>query len=99
MTRIERLRSLKGWTQPRMAAYLGVRQATVSRLESGQPESGPVARLLDLLESEPAISEPAAPCAAEPNSGAVPEGAAALPAPAAATSRPVGAGLCAEACA
>lgn len=45
------------------------------------------------------LSDPPAPCAAEPNSGAVPEVAAALPAPAAATSRLVGAGLCAEACA
>lgn len=49
-----------------MAEYLGVRQATVSRLESGQPESGPVMRLLDLLEAEPASPEPAAPRAAEP---------------------------------
>lgn len=38
------------WTQPRMADYLGVRQATVSRLENGQAESGPISRLLDQLE-------------------------------------------------
>lgn len=58
MTRIERLRLALNWNQPRMAAYLGVRQATVSRLESGQPESGPVSRLLDLLETETPASPP-----------------------------------------
>jgi transcriptional regulator with XRE-family HTH domain len=50
MTRIERLRNAMNWTQPRMAEYLGVRQATVSRLENGQAESGPISRLLDQLE-------------------------------------------------
>lgn len=52
MTRTERLRLAKGWTQPQLADYLGVRQATVSRLEHGQDESGPVSRLLDLLAAE-----------------------------------------------
>ena len=51
MTRIERLRNAMNWTQPRMAEYLGVRQATVSRLENGQAESGPISRLLDQLEA------------------------------------------------
>ena len=64
MTRTERLRIAKGWTQPRMAEYLGVRQATVSRLESGQDESGPVSRLLDLLEVELSDAVPSAPCEA-----------------------------------
>lgn len=69
MTRIERLRIELGWTQPQMAEYLGVRQATVSRLENGQAESGPVRRLLDQLEPgrslPPASTVPAeaAPCA------------------------------------
>jgi transcriptional regulator with XRE-family HTH domain len=53
MTRIERLRSLKGWTQPEMAAFLGLHQSQVSRMETGkQDESGPVSRLLDQLETE-----------------------------------------------
>jgi hypothetical protein len=42
----------------------------------------------------PSVSGSAAPCAAEPNSGAAPEGAAALPAAADPVSRPAGAGLC-----
>lgn len=52
MTRTERLRLAKGWAQPQLADYLGVTQATVSRLENGQDESGPVSRLLDLLAAE-----------------------------------------------
>lgn len=52
MTRTERLRLAKGWAQPQLAEYLGVTQATVSRLENGQDESGPVSRLLDLLEGQ-----------------------------------------------
>lgn len=43
-----------------MAEYLGVRQATVSRLENGQEESGPVSRLLDLLEEGLTASAPLA---------------------------------------
>jgi transcriptional regulator with XRE-family HTH domain len=60
MTRTERLRAARAWTQPQMAAYLGVGQATVSRLESGQAESGPVKRLLDLLEHDipPSVPRP-----------------------------------------
>lgn len=61
MTRTERLRLAKGWAQPQLADYLGVTQATVSRLENGQDESGPVSRLLDLLAAE--ISPAPAPAA------------------------------------
>jgi len=61
MTRTERLRLAKGWSQLRLAEYLGVKQATVSRLENGQEESGPVSRLLDLLEAELAASPPSEP--------------------------------------
>ena len=51
MSRTKRLRESKGWSQPQMAERLGVAQSTVSRLETGElGESGPVARLLDLLE-------------------------------------------------
>lgn len=60
MTRTERLRLAKTWTQPQLADYLGVRQATVSRLENGQDESGPVSRLLDLLEAELLVASSAA---------------------------------------
>lgn len=68
MTRIERLRIAKNWSQPAMATYLGCSQATVSRLENGQRESGAVSRLLDRLEQdiaagrivpEPSVSIPA----------------------------------------
>ena len=60
MTRTERLRLAKGWTQPQLAEFLGVRQATISRLENGQAESGPVSRLLDLLETQISLPLPAA---------------------------------------
>lgn len=42
---IERL----GWSQPQMADYLGLRQASVSRMVNGQVETGPVVKLLDSL--------------------------------------------------
>lgn len=35
-----------------MAEFLGVKQATVSRLVNGQSETGPVSRLLDALAAE-----------------------------------------------
>jgi transcriptional regulator with XRE-family HTH domain len=51
MSRTKRLRESKGWSQPQMAERLGVAQSTVSRLETGElGDSGPVAKLLDLLE-------------------------------------------------
>lgn len=67
MTRTERLRLAKGWAQPQLAEYLGVTQATVSRLENGQDESGPVSRLLDLLAAE--ITSAAAPATDSEPSG------------------------------
>lgn len=36
--------------QPALAAWLGVAQPTVSRLVTGQPESGPISRMLDHLD-------------------------------------------------
>jgi len=45
-----------------MAAYLGLHRSNVSRLEAGeQNESGPVARLLDQLETETVAVTPDAP--------------------------------------
>ncbi len=38
-------------SQPEMARWLRTTQPTVSRMASGQPEPGPVSRLLDHLES------------------------------------------------
>lgn len=52
-----------------MAAYLGVSQPTVTRLEGGQAEPGPISRLLDLLEADLANSKPPAPA---PSTGAPP---------------------------
>lgn len=51
MARIEDIRIKLGWTQPQMADYLGQSQANVSRMKTGQKESGSVRRLLDLLEA------------------------------------------------
>ena len=53
MSRMKVLRVRKGWNQPTMAAFLGVHQSQVSRIETGKlRESGPVSRLLDRLEAE-----------------------------------------------
>lgn len=51
MTRTERIRTALGETQSQFAARLGVNQSTVDRLEGGARESGPVAKLLDLIEA------------------------------------------------
>lgn len=62
MTRTERLLAAKGWSQPEMAAYLGLSQSQVSRLVTGvSGETGAVAKLLDLLEAEIEPSSPASP--------------------------------------
>ncbi|WP_245449607.1 hypothetical protein [Rhizobium leguminosarum] len=37
-----------------MAEYLGVDRSSISRMENGQPVSGPVERLLSMLEKEAA---------------------------------------------
>lgn len=49
MTRTEGIRTALSWPQWKLAEHLGVSQPTVVRLEAGQSESGPIARLLDLL--------------------------------------------------
>lgn len=70
MTRIETLRHRLAWSQPKLSTYLGCSQSTVSRLENGQPEPGPIAKLLDLLEAEaPPSSEPASGVEASPVEG------------------------------
>jgi transcriptional regulator with XRE-family HTH domain len=52
MSRIKSLRVALGWTQTRMAEHLGLDQSSISAMERGQRESGPVSKLLDLLEQE-----------------------------------------------
>jgi transcriptional regulator with XRE-family HTH domain len=51
-TRAEQIRLAIGWQQWKLAEWLGVGQATVARIEGGQPESGPIVRLLDQLARE-----------------------------------------------
>ncbi|WP_283196581.1 DNA-binding transcriptional regulator [Rhizobium sp. BT04] len=52
---IRSLRKRLNWTQDRLAEYLGVDRSSISRMENGQPVSGPVERLLSmLLEKEAA---------------------------------------------
>jgi DNA-binding XRE family transcriptional regulator len=52
MKRIHKIRCDLGWSQARMAAFLGNDQATVWRIEKGViEESGPVSRLLSALAS------------------------------------------------
>lgn len=52
MTRSRTLRAALGWSQARLADYLGLTQSAVSDFEVRQSESGPVSRLLDLLARE-----------------------------------------------
>lgn len=55
---VRALRTARGWTQDQMADYLGVDRSTVSRLENGAEQSGPVRRLLALLNQQlPAAGE------------------------------------------
>ncbi|WP_368046090.1 helix-turn-helix domain-containing protein [Rhizobium sp. CBN3] len=51
---IRSLREKLGWTQDRLADYLGVDRSSVSRMENGQSPSGPVERLLSVLKKEAA---------------------------------------------
>jgi DNA-binding transcriptional regulator YiaG len=46
---IKALRERIGWTQEQVARYLGVDRSMISRMENGQPMSGPVARLISML--------------------------------------------------
>lgn len=47
--RIKELRRLRGWSQYDLADEVGVRQPTISRLESGEEPSTPVRKLLVML--------------------------------------------------
>jgi len=46
---VKALRERIGWKQGRLARYLGVDRSSVSRMENGQPVSGPALRLLEML--------------------------------------------------
>lgn len=53
---IRQMREDREWSQERLAEYLGVKQATVSRLEKGRwVPSGPVLKLLHQLEGQPTV--------------------------------------------
>lgn len=58
------IRERLGWSQTKMATWLGVHQSTISRLEADAPRSGPIRRLLEELEKT------LPPCAAGSDSGA-----------------------------
>ena len=51
---LKSLRTRLGMSQQALADYLGVNQATVSRLEQGQRPSGPVLKLIEQLEEKAA---------------------------------------------
>ena len=51
MTPLE-LRKKLGWSQETMAEWLCLDRSTVSRIETGSPISGPVLKLLRILEAE-----------------------------------------------
>lgn len=50
------LRGRLGWSQAQLGEYLGIDQATVSRIENGSRPSGPVLRLLAALEQTEAAA-------------------------------------------
>ncbi len=52
LSRCERLRLALRVSQPQFAVLLGVSQQTVSRMENGQAEAGPVSILLDIIERD-----------------------------------------------
>ena len=49
--RLRELRTAKGWTQQELAQRSGVPQYTISRLESGEPESVNLAHLEQLADA------------------------------------------------
>lgn len=50
---IKDLRETRGWSQRQLGEYLGIEQATVSRLEGDEwPPSAPVTKLLSMLATE-----------------------------------------------
>jgi DNA-binding XRE family transcriptional regulator len=51
-TRCARLRAIFGETQPQFAHRLRVSQQTVSRMEKGQDEYGPISLIFDLIEAD-----------------------------------------------
>jgi hypothetical protein len=59
--RIVRLMGDLDWSRPVMAGYLGLTQRSVSRMAMGQPETGPVSKVLDQLEAVLSAVSAAAP--------------------------------------
>lgn len=59
MNYVRHIRSTLGWTQPQLAAHLGVSAATISRYETGdQAISEPVSKLLaNLRKSRKVLRE------------------------------------------
>ena len=57
---IKKIRKLQDWSQRQLGDYLGIEQATVSRLEAGEWQpSGPVRKLLESLRTMPRSGEAA----------------------------------------
>lgn len=51
---VKSLRRARGWSQEEMADYLGLNRSSVSRLEAGRTQTGPVRKLLAELAEKPA---------------------------------------------
>ncbi len=56
---LRKFREERRWSQWRLAEYLGCDQSTVSRIEAGDPPSGPVSRLIRILREAAPAPEPA----------------------------------------
>lgn len=58
--KIKKIRDGLGWSQRQLGEYLGIEQATVSRLERDEwSVSGPVQKLIENLASRPRSGEAA----------------------------------------
>jgi transcriptional regulator with XRE-family HTH domain len=71
-TRMQRVREIMGLSQAAMAKELRISQPLVCAIENGAAESGPLSKLLDILEAQslPAAPETALQHAAGPSAGA-----------------------------
>ena len=65
---MQRVRESMGLSQAAMARELRISQPLVCAIEGGASESGPISKLLDLLEAQ--VSPPAEPNAAGTSAGA-----------------------------
>lgn len=50
---VKEIRRRHGWSQRELAEHLGCDTSTVCRIEAGAPISGPIGKLLKLIDADP----------------------------------------------